>query len=167
VRAGRGIERLRHQLALARKQQMTRSRIHGGTIRVEQPPRPRAVESSHVYPADLRVPSGVVKEMPPVRKDERRAMIVLALLELCGDGRLSADCRHSKERTTCVRREQNRAVGLPCAAARVRGIAQAHQCRHYGAQRVAVEVDRALRIAAHARDVVERRQGHRAYCSRR
>src|SRR5678816_3151801 len=103
---------------------MTRSCIDSSTIRVEQPLRLGAIEARHVYPADLRIPSGVVKEMQPVRKDERRAMIVLALLELCGDGRLSADCRHSKERTSCVRREQDRAVGLPCAAARGGGIGQ-------------------------------------------
>ena len=75
---------------------MTRSCIDGGAVRVEQPLRLGAIEASHVYPADLRRPSGVVKEMPPVWKDERRAMIVLALLEVRGDGRLSAGRRHSK-----------------------------------------------------------------------
>ena len=44
-------------------------------------------------PADWRVPSGLIKEMQPVGKDERRAMIVLALLVLCGDSRLSAGRR--------------------------------------------------------------------------
>ena len=68
---------------------MTRSCIDGGAVRVEQPLRLGAIEASHVYPADLRRPSGVVDEMFPVRKDERRSMIVLSALELCGDGWLA------------------------------------------------------------------------------
>ena len=77
-----------------------------------------------MYPADLRRPSGVVEEVFPVRKDERRSMIVLSDLELCGGGWLATGRRHSKQRTGCVRREQNRAVGLPCAAARDGGIGE-------------------------------------------
>ena len=103
---------------------MTRSRIDGGTVRVEQSLRLGAIEASHVYPADLRHPSGVIDKVFPVRKDERRSMIVLSGLELCGGGWLAAGRRHSKQRTGCVRREQNRAVGLPCAAARVGGIGE-------------------------------------------
>ena len=44
---------------------MTRSCIDGGTVRVEQPLRLGAIEASHVYPADLRVPSGVIEEVFP------------------------------------------------------------------------------------------------------
>ena len=51
-------------------------------------------------------------------------MIVLPGLELCRDGWLAAGRRHAKERTNCVWREQNHAVGLPCAAARDRGIGE-------------------------------------------
>src|SRR5207249_1002691 len=55
-------------------------------------------------------------------KDERRPMIVLAILKMCGGGWLTAGRRHSKQRTGGVRREQNRAVRLPRASARERGI---------------------------------------------
>jgi hypothetical protein len=117
-----GIERLRQQHSLPRKQQMTRSGIDGCGVRIEQPFRPVAIEASHVYPADLRRPSGVIDEVFPIRKDERRSMIVLSGLELCDDGGLTTGRRHSKQRTGWVRREQNRTVGLPCAAARNGGL---------------------------------------------
>ena len=51
-------------------------------------------------------------------------MIVLSALELCGGGWLATGVRHSKQRTGCARREQNRAVGLPCASARGGGIGE-------------------------------------------
>ena len=51
-------------------------------------------------------------------------MIVLPGLELGRNRWLAAGRRHAKERANGVWREQNRAVGLPCAAARDRGIGQ-------------------------------------------
>ena len=63
---------------------MTRPRIDGCTVRVEQSLGLGPIETSHVYPADLRQPSRVIDEVFPVRQDDRCSMIPLSWFELAG-----------------------------------------------------------------------------------
>src|SRR5215212_5304386 len=62
--------------------------------------------------------------MVSARQNERRAMIVLALLETSQDRGLTAARRYARERTRRPRREQNRPVRVPGAAPCVRRVGQ-------------------------------------------